>query len=129
LAAGREGGIDLTEELPPRAVAREVGQTEIGRHGLEPSGTAGTRFHLREPLKCPEKDGLGDILGLGRVAQHADGGAEHHVLELAHEELEPLDVGHSRPRLPATTGGQTRLGMKVSEAGLTFPKSRHRLPR
>jgi len=47
-------------------------------------------------LERAEEDGLGDVLRLGRAAEQAHRGGEHHVLVFANERLKPLGVGHCR---------------------------------
>ncbi len=87
--------VELTEELPSRAVPRQMVQAEVGRDGLEPPGASRTRGHFAKSLERPQKHGLSHVFCLRRVPQQAYGCGEHHVLVLAHKGLKYAGVGHS----------------------------------
>ena len=62
---------ELAEEPPSRAIAREVVEARVPRHGLQPAGGGRARADLVEALKRPQKHGLRDVLGLRRAAAAA----------------------------------------------------------
>jgi len=91
---------ELAEELPARAIPRQMVEAQVGRHSLQPSSGRGARFNRRETLERAEEHRLGDVLRLDRIGQEPHRRGKDHVLVFADERLEPIRVGHSGFRPP-----------------------------
>ena len=68
----------------------EARQAQARGDGVQPRRELRVSAELRQRPVSPEEHLLGDLLGLGGVAQHADGDPEHAVLMGANQLLEGL---------------------------------------
>ena len=84
----------LGKKAPPGTIAREVVQTEVARHRLQPSRHCRTTLQFAKPFIRAQKNFLGDVFSFGLVGGQTHGGTEYHVLVVMQECLELLRIGH-----------------------------------
>ena len=81
----------------PAVSGRQPVEAETGDDGVEPGGQLGIAAELGKAPVRPEKGLLGDLLGLGRAAEHAQRHAKDAVLVGSDELLKGPRVARSQP--------------------------------